>query len=416
MLKSSFVSVVIVLSFCAAAFAAVPNRITYQGRLMKSGLTAAGKHDFQVCFVPATNGCVTFLQVPVPASGDFTLIVNVPATVDFSTNTYTLQLSVDNQPLSPNDDFTAVPYALVAAKAMSVDAGGVHLSNTTPLQNLSSWQSSSDATLINPAKVDWSQPGQWVKGTNGTISYGGGNVGISTSTPADPLSVGGSIYFAGDLESNGGFTIRDKAANAARVTVAGTGAVTINNGLSMNNTNISGLATATNADQAVRYDQLSSFFVMPAGVLLAYAGTTIPPGFLLCDGKPHPRTGTYAALFAAIGTTWGAGDGSTTFNVPDFTRRTAVGAGGTGSAVLGNAVGNVGGEEVHTILLTEMPSHQHSYQGYVHAHDNFGGGSNNVALWGGSVLTSPVGGDANGNTVPHNNIQPSAVVNYIIKY
>jgi microcystin-dependent protein len=57
--------------------------------------------------------------------------------------------------------------------------------------------------------------------------------------------------------------------------------------------------------------------VTPAGSLMAYAASTAPTGWLLCDGSAVSRT-TYATLFAAISTTWGTGDGSTTFNVPDL--------------------------------------------------------------------------------------------------
>lgn len=59
---------------------------------------------------------------------------------------------------------------------------------------------------------------------------------------------------------------------------------------------------------------------LPAGTLMAYAGKTVPDGWLLCNGAAVSRT-TYARLFKAIGTTWGAGDGSTTFNLPDCTDR-----------------------------------------------------------------------------------------------
>lgn len=55
--------------------------------------------------------------------------------------------------------------------------------------------------------------------------------------------------------------------------------------------------------------------IMPAGVIVPFAGTTVPAGYLLCDGSAVSRT-TYADLFAAIGTTYGAGDGNTTFNLP----------------------------------------------------------------------------------------------------
>lgn len=62
----------------------------------------------------------------------------------------------------------------------------------------------------------------------------------------------------------------------------------------------------------------------PTGTIQAYAGSTAPAGYLVADGSAVSRT-TYAALFAVIGTTYGAGDGSTTFNLPDLRGRAAVG-------------------------------------------------------------------------------------------
>lgn len=77
---------------------------------------------------------------------------------------------------------------------------------------------------------------------------------------------------------------------------------------------------------------LPSFSPIPAGVIFDYAGSSVPTGWLACDGSAVSRT-TYAALFSAIGTTWGVGDNSTTFNVPDFRGRTTIGS-GTGTVVL----------------------------------------------------------------------------------
>jgi microcystin-dependent protein len=68
----------------------------------------------------------------------------------------------------------------------------------------------------------------------------------------------------------------------------------------------------------------TSFDLTPAGVVVAFAGGTAPTGWLICDGSAVSRT-TYAALFAAIATAYGAGDGSTTFNLPDLRGRAAVG-------------------------------------------------------------------------------------------
>ncbi|HEY4029961.1 MAG TPA: phage tail protein, partial [Caulobacteraceae bacterium] len=60
--------------------------------------------------------------------------------------------------------------------------------------------------------------------------------------------------------------------------------------------------------------------IVPAGAVLPYAGLTVPAGFFLCNGQAVSRTDN-AALFAAIGAAWGAGDGSTTFNLPDLRDR-----------------------------------------------------------------------------------------------
>ena len=75
-------------------------------------------------------------------------------------------------------------------------------------------------------------------------------------------------------------------------------------------------------------DTLDSFVssATPIGSVIDFAGPNPPPGWLVCDGRALSRT-TYAALFAAIGTYWGAGDGSTTFNIPNTAGRSSVGPG-----------------------------------------------------------------------------------------
>lgn len=86
---------------------------------------------------------------------------------------------------------------------------------------------------------------------------------------------------------------------------------------------------------------------VPAGIMQMFAGNTIPAGWLLCDGSAVSRT-NYAKLFSAIGTTWGTGDGSTTFNLPNSIGRFAEGASTSGSyksAGLPNITG-------HTIIGT----------------------------------------------------------------
>lgn len=218
----------------------------------------------------------------------------------------------------------------------------------------------------------------------------------------------------------------------------------------------------------------SASSAVPTGTVLDFAGVTAPSGYALCNGASLTRAGAYATLFStltfqrnityistknyhvssvegvagfyvgmrveidgagdtvatidtvgnnftvstidslsaalAIGLPWGAAD-LVTFKLPDFRRRTTIGAGGTvvnvGTGTVGNAVGQTGGEEQHQLIVSELAAHHHftTTEG--------GGGSagrgengNNV----GPVQSTDTGGDA-----AHNTMQPSATVNKIIK-
>ncbi len=102
---------------------------------------------------------------------------------------------------------------------------------------------------------------------------------------------------------------------------------------------------------------------VPAGTVIDFMGSTPPDGYLACTGTAVSRT-TYATLFAVIGTTWGVGDGSTTFNVPDLRRRTTIGSGGTQLQGPATTLGSVGGHEelqnhTHTAITTSDGAHNH---------------------------------------------------------
>jgi len=105
------------------------------------------------------------------------------------------------------------------------------------------------------------------------------------------------------------------------------------------------------------------------GLIIPWSTTTAPSGFLECDGTAVSRT-TYAALFAVVGTTYGAGNGSTTFNLPDLTDKTVVARSTanskslaqTGGANTVTPTGNISGSTGSTTLTTaQIPSHTHIY-------------------------------------------------------
>jgi microcystin-dependent protein len=145
------------------------------------------------------------------------------------------------------------------------------------------------------------------------------------------------------------------------------------------------------------------------------ACTAIDEGWLLCDGSAVSRT-TYKALFERIGTSQGAGNGSTTFNVPDLRGRVPVGA-GTGTGLTARALGAKGGEESHTLVTGEMPPHTHPAKGggyfatYADTEaaplHNLGSGPDGI---GADSSTAAAGGGT-----AHNNVQPFAVLNAWIK-
>jgi len=94
---------------------------------------------------------------------------------------------------------------------------------------------------------------------------------------------------------------------------------------------------------------------LPPGAVIPFAGASAPVGWLFCHGQAVSRT-TYARLFAVIGTTYGAGDGSTTFNLPDLRQRFPFGKAASGT---GSTLGGKGGELTQVLTTSHLPPHSH---------------------------------------------------------
>ena len=122
--------------------------------------------------------------------------------------------------------------------------------------------------------------------------------------------------------------------------------------------------------EATKYDfdgaNLTGIEGIPTATIVPWSSASVPSGFLECNGTAVSRS-TYSALFAIVGTTYGAGDGSTTFNTPDLQDNTPVGKSGTkalgstGGSNTTTATGNVGGSTANATLSTaQLASHNHS--------------------------------------------------------
>jgi microcystin-dependent protein len=150
-------------------------------------------------------------------------------------------------------------------------------------------------------------------------------------------------------------------------------------------------------------------FTTPIGGVTTYAGSASPSSkWAICDGTAVSRT-TYDVLFTRIGTTYGVGDGTTTFNLPNLKGRVVVGVDAAQTEF--DALGETGGAKTHTLTTAEMPSHQHTFS---RANEGpFGGiiGSNGH----GGTIQETLSTSATGGSGAHNNLQPYIALNYLIR-
>jgi len=160
---------------------------------------------------------------------------------------------------------------------------------------------------------------------------------------------------------------------------------------------------------------------VPSGSIIDYAGTSAPSGWRLCDGAAYNSVAdtTFAALFTAIGNLYG-GSGSTDFQVPDLRGRVVVGQDDMGGSsanrivetdahgLNGDTLGAVGGVGEHQLTTAELASHSHSYGGS-NASPTSSGGTRDALNFG--VYNS----GSTGSDDAHTNLQPSMILNKIIK-
>lgn len=270
---------------------------------------AAGTTTPQATYTDSTGATANSNPVVLDARGE--------ANIWLGSSTYKFKLAdADNTELWTVDNISAPTTAL-----SPVLSGNVTIDSDSAGTALTITQTGTGAVLRVQDSVD--------PDATPFIIDNAGNVGIGTPTPANAIDVAGgtiqisstagvartlmsadatdSIFAASDDRN---FTI--KTNGTARLTVNST-AATSTVPIVLPGSPSSGLQAATKT----YVDTTAGGYATPSGAIIAYGASTAPTGWLLCDGSAVSRS-TYSSLFTAISTTWGTGDGSTTFNLPDF--------------------------------------------------------------------------------------------------
>ena len=262
----------------------------------------------------------------------------------------------------------------------------------------------------------------------------GGNEWIQGTTNIDITVDGNNYSYSGYIkgDTNNGFATENSyeieiivtdslsSKSATTILVAGEPAMDIYH----SNISIGGYYNENESQYQAQFKKAVNFYggiykngveigseSLPIGSMIPYGSqNNIPSNWKICDGSAISRE-TYAELFDVIGTSYGAGDGSTTFNLPDKRGRVSVGL--DSSQTEFNTIGKKGGEKTHQLKVEELPSHAHTVKGTVGS-----GGYAEGVSFGNSPnpgYTSWVSMSAVGGNQPHNNLQSYEVDVWIIK-
>ena len=244
-----------------------------------------------------------------------------------------------------------------------------------------------------------------------------GNTGVTIPPSSNTFVItnGTSVYNVAPATFGSAITVEGAATFESTVCVSGaanfTGTVTVGGNVVVeSNVHVSSKVCAS----AFYGDGANITGLLPTGAILPYGVTAAPTGYKLCDGSAHTRTGTStSALFTVIGTLYGVGNGSTTFNVPDLAGKFMAGIGSgltsvTAGMIVGTTIGNTGGVQAVTLTEAQMPAHEH---GLATQGPFTGGGSSHLAYTSGTNVNT----GSTGDTGAHSNIPPSLIVQFIIK-
>lgn len=173
-------------------------------------------------------------------------------------------------------------------------------------------------------------------------------------------------------------------------------------------TSANGTFFDTEFNQLYANDNYLAARAVPSGSIIMHAGSTAPTGYLACNAAAVSRS-TYADLFAVIGTTYGVGDGSTTFNLPDMRGLFVRGAGAHGTMTKA-AGGAFDGGSVGATDNDKIQGHKHDLSNVPASYDGgIGGGSNSWSGTATKTTTTPVSDGTNGTPRTGNETKPASI-------
>ena len=399
--RISLISCLIYFCLIVSASAQIPHTMNYQGSLKDAGGSAITSPGLSMTFAlydSLTGGNnlweETINDVKV-TNGIYSVILgqkNALSTLAFDT-TYYLELRVGNEILTPRQPLTSVPYALNAANCASATTPAVEIGSLTY-----SWKNTSTVTVLT---------GQ-VTTDDGTLLDIGSGTDVSLDTHLDAgAKAANQVYFLWAGKDTSDQTV-------VRFSLSASSPANLSHPYRLEH------FIETDASANIIRFSTPLPEIIPAGTIHMWAGPYIPLGCGICDGRAVSRThAAYSRLFNIIGTTYGAGDGSTTYNLPDLRGRSPLGA-GQGDGLTARNLGQTGGEEKHTLILDELPNWDIPYyagntnSGFPHHVDQ-----NQIAKAddaGSRYLRQDGIIYSGGGDQPHNVMDPYQVIHFIIKF
>ena len=382
-----------------------------------------------------TSSCSASISIPALAPATITFNANGGSgTVPTAISTY---VGVANT--IPSNSLTRTGYTFNGWNTASDGSGTAYATGSTitpsgnvtlyaqwkttyvkpEIQNLLAFRTANASGGASPTVTSTGTTGfckfNLVGGANYTVS----SVSVQFGTAAaKSMTKSGSSYY--------GYSTPDSIAQASAYTVKVTVVVKGTDGVSRTYTDstyisksvpvfdatpnsfaLGGVARDVTGDEKPFDCYMHPIFYTMAGEIKMWAGDTIPDGWLLCDGSEVSKT-DYPNLYAAIGDLWGVPNSSSNFKLPKLTGKVPVGYDPTDTDF--NPVGHTDGEKTHTLTIEEMPSHNHSRNYY--SSDWCANGTKS-GYHGSDTGTKKVTGSTGGGQA-HNNLQPYAVIKYII--